>query len=119
MNATRAHLLVNMTNDAWFDNSPAAKIHFVLSKFRAVENRRFLVRVTNNGVSAVIEPTGRVAARLPGSERAELLAGVRLLEGTTLYRRFGNCFGFACVLVAVWFLWRGRRMALQNPQEGR
>ncbi len=45
--------------------------------------------------------------------------GIDEMATALLPGRLGNCFGYACVLVAVWFLWRGRRMALQNPQEGR
>lgn len=117
MNRTRAHLLVNLTNDAWFGDSPAANIHFTLSKFRAIEHRRYLVRATNDGVSAVVDPCGRVTTRLPASERADLVAEVRLVEGTTVYRRLGNCFGYGCVLVVVWFLWRSRRTASSLSQE--
>jgi len=114
VNHTGANLMVNLTNDAWFGDSPAAQIHFTLAKFRAVENRRFLVRATNNGVSAVVDPCGRVAARLPAREPAQLVAEVGLLEGATVYGRVGNIFGYGSELVLLWFLWRSRRTGLNT-----
>lgn len=97
--ATRPHLLVNMTNDAWFGDSAAPHIHLALSALRAVEHRRFLVRATNSGVSAVIDPLGRVVAR-SGTFRAETLhARVALLSGETLYARWGDWPGLLSSLL--------------------
>ncbi len=110
MRRTGANLMVNLTNDAWFGDSPAARIHFTLSRFRAIEHRRYLVRATNNGVTAVVDPCGRVAARLPARQPAEMIAEVRLLDVATVYGRLGNVFGYGCALIAVWLLWRSRRV---------
>src|ERR1041385_6942176 len=60
MRADPADLLVNITNDAWFGDSTEPWIHLALSKFRAIEQRRFLARSTNSGVSAIVDPAGRV-----------------------------------------------------------
>jgi len=96
---THPHLLVNMTNDAWFGDSAAPHIHLALSVLRAVEERRFLVRATNSGVSAVIDPLGRVVAK-SGTFRAETLhARVALLSGETLYARLGDWPGLLCTLL--------------------
>ena len=54
-----ANLLVNLTNDAWFGRSIAPYQHLLLSIPRAVETRRYLVRSTNSGISAIVSPTGR------------------------------------------------------------
>jgi apolipoprotein N-acyltransferase len=100
----RPHLLVTLANDAWFGDSAEAWMHLALARLRAVEHRRFLVRATNSGVSAVVDPTGRVVAESGLLERANLRATVRLLEGETLYGRFGDWPGWlaaACVAVAL------------------
>ena len=67
-------LLVNITNDAWFGDTTEPWIHLALAKFRAIEHRRFLVRSTNSGVSAIVDPVGRVTANT-GTFRAEAIAG--------------------------------------------
>ncbi len=59
-----AQLLVNVTNDAWYEKNSAALQHVVYSQFRAAENRRYLLRATNTGVTALIDPLGRVRSRL-------------------------------------------------------
>jgi apolipoprotein N-acyltransferase len=56
-------VLVNLTNDAWFGKSSAAYQHFSMAVFRAVENRRSLVRSANTGISGFVDPAGRILAR--------------------------------------------------------
>jgi apolipoprotein N-acyltransferase len=85
-----ADLLVNITNDAWFGDSTEPWIHLALSKFRAIEQRRYLVRSTNSGVSAIIDPIGRVV-RHSGTYRQEAIrAQVAWLDGRTPYRVIGD-----------------------------
>lgn len=92
----RPHLLVNITNDAWFGRTTEPYQHLSLATFRAVENRRFLVRATNTGVSAIVDPVGRVL-QATSLERPEVLvAEVARLEGETLYQRYGDLFAWAC-----------------------
>lgn len=69
-------LLLNLTNDAWYEKSSAAIQHVVYSQYRAIEARRFLLRATNTGVTAVIDPAGRVLDRLPWFERGILYSEV-------------------------------------------
>ena len=83
-------LLVNVTNDAWFGRSSARYLHFQIARMRAIEARRFMLRAANDGVSAVIDPRGRVLARAPEFERADLRATVQPRSGATPYLRFGN-----------------------------
>jgi apolipoprotein N-acyltransferase len=85
-----AGILVNLSNDAWFPHEAAAEWHFALAKLRAVEQRRFLVRATNNGVSAVIAPTGRVVEQAPALVEATLSGRVAWLEGRTPFSYVGN-----------------------------
>jgi apolipoprotein N-acyltransferase len=83
-------LLVNMTNDAWFGDTTEPWEHLALAQFRAIEHRRYLVRGTNSGVSAIIDPVGRVVAQ-SGTFRQETIAGpVHWMRTHTLYESFGD-----------------------------
>jgi apolipoprotein N-acyltransferase len=86
----RPNVLVNLTNDGWFEGSVEPRVHLEIARARAVEQRMFLVRATNAGVSAVIDPAGRTVAELPESERGTLLARVRLLDEGTVYLHLGD-----------------------------
>jgi len=95
--------LVNLTNDAWFKESPAAEMHLANAVFRAIECRRPLVRATNNGVTAVIDERGVIRSQLEsfteGSLTYELgLAGEQEL---TFYTRWGDVFVAGCAVVTV------------------
>ncbi len=105
------HVLVNMTNDAWFGESREPVIHLALSTFRAVEHRRYLVRATNTGISAFVDPTGRIVKQTPIFARANLLRRVAVLDGQTVYGRFGDWVGVVCALVLLVWL-RGTLLAL-------
>lgn len=104
-----ANVLVNLTNDAWFGLTSAPYQHLAMSVFRAVENRRYLLRAANTGISAVIDPAGRIRTRSSLFEKAVLTASIRLASGTsTLYTRHGDIFALllsiASTLRAAWFL---------------
>ena len=87
---SRPDLFVNLTNDAWFGDTNEPWIHLALAKFRSVEHRRYLVRATNSGVSAIIDPVGRVVAH-GGTFRAETVEGtVRFMKATTGYEIWGD-----------------------------
>ena len=96
--ATGANLLVNITNDAWFGRSSAPWQHLSMAVFRAVENRRSLVRSANTGVSAFIDPLGRMSATTPLFKPAYLVEEVPLLQGKTIFVSFGHYFGLLCLL---------------------
>ena len=103
------HLLVNLTNDAWFGDSHEPRIHLALAKLRAVEQRRYLVRATNNGVSAVVDPLGRVVAQSGSFTRETLDAEVAMLEGGTPYQMLGDWPGWLSIPVVLWLAFRQRR----------
>ena len=99
-----ASLLVNITNDAWYGKSSAPNQHFSMTIFRAVENRRSIIRAANTGISGFINPCGRVIAATPLFKDATITRPVPMLEETTFYSRFGDLFAMACLgltLVAV------------------
>jgi apolipoprotein N-acyltransferase len=83
-------LLVNITNDAWFGDTTEPWIHLALAKMRAIEHRRFLVRSTNSGVSAFVDPVGRVVAHSHTFEREALAHEVAWLRPTTGFDLWGN-----------------------------
>ncbi len=88
--ATRqgATLLVNMTNDAWFGDTAAPHQHHLIAAWRAIENRRFLIRSTNSGLTAIVDPLGKTVVELPTFAEGILEAAVVPLYGLTPYTRF-------------------------------
>lgn len=107
----KPHVLINLTNDAWFGDSQEPWIHLVLSKYRAIEHRRYLVRATNSGISAVIDPLGRVVTKSGLVERANLRADIRMLEQDTLYTIVGDWPGWLSFVALAWMLIRRRAPA--------
>jgi apolipoprotein N-acyltransferase len=94
-------LLLNPTNDAWYGYSSAPYQHFEQAALRAVEEGRYLVRSANTGVSAVVDPYGRVVAQSSLFRPAVLVAQVRTLEGLTLYARVGDLVAYLALLVTL------------------
>jgi apolipoprotein N-acyltransferase len=88
--AEGAELFVNLSNDAWFGRTGYPAMHLAHAPFRAVEHRRSVVRGTNTGISAVIDPTGRVRSRLGVFEEGALVAEVRPARAPTFYTRHGD-----------------------------
>jgi apolipoprotein N-acyltransferase len=100
-----ANLLVTLANDAWFGDSQEPALHLAMARQRAVEQRRFLVRATNSGISAVVDAGGRVLARSGVQSTANLTATVAQLELATWYARLGDWPGWtAAVVVAALLL---------------
>ncbi len=105
-----ATLLINVTNNAWYGDSAAPHQHLQIARMRALEAGRYLVRATNDGITAVIGPHGEIVARLPQFREGVLRADVRPMTGLTPYARFGNypvVIGAGALLVLG--LWRRRR----------
>ena len=96
-----AEFLVNITNDAWYGVSSAPYQHLALSVFRAVENRRFLIRATNSGVSAVIDPWGRITMESGIFERSIMVAAIAPLKFLSPYTRLGNWFAWGCIAYSI------------------
>jgi apolipoprotein N-acyltransferase len=102
-------LLVNITNDAWFGRSSAPYQHLAMCRFRAVENRVWLARAANTGISALIAPSGRITAQSPLFERLALRGSVGLGARPSLYTRYGDLLPAVLLVLAGWWLWRARR----------
>jgi apolipoprotein N-acyltransferase len=105
-----ANLLAAMTNDAWFGDSAALHEHDTLARWRAIENRRYLVRATNTGLSTVTDPVGRTVATLPPHQETAAAVPIHLLEVATPYQRIGDAFGYSSLALAIALLiWCRRR----------
>jgi apolipoprotein N-acyltransferase len=116
------HLLVNITNDAWFGDTTEPEIHLALSVFRSVEHRRWMVRATNSGISAVIDPVGRVVARTGQMSRETLSHTVRWRRAVTLYGVLGDWPGWIALGLcawAFWRMWKNGHLRLRRERDGR
>ena len=104
-----AQVLVNLTNDAWYDRTSAPFQHFAFYIFRAVETDRYLLRAANTGISAIIDPKGRVVAKTPIFTEEILKGSFAMKDTKTLYVRHGDYFillAFLALAVAVVLRWR-------------
>jgi apolipoprotein N-acyltransferase len=98
--ANGAQLLLNISNDGWFGRSAAAEQHLHMARVRAVENRRWIVRSTNNGYTVSIDPYGRIIAPLPPDVRAAADLPYDFRTDETIYTRFGDWFAWLCFIVS-------------------
>jgi apolipoprotein N-acyltransferase len=96
-----AELLVNISNDGWFGKSYARDQHLEMVRMRAAENRRWLLRATNDGITATIDPAGRLRGTLPSYVQATSYTGFGYTSGQTLYTRCGDWFPLLCAIWAV------------------
>jgi len=86
----QADALVNVTNDAWFGHTSARHQHLQISRLRALEAGRYMVRAANDGISAVLGPHGEVVARAAEFVPAKLVSSIIPMQGLTPYARVGN-----------------------------
>jgi apolipoprotein N-acyltransferase len=98
-----AEALVNVTNDSWYGDTHEPLIHLVLATFRSIETRRALIRSTNTGISAFVDPVGRMYQRSGQWTQETLVADVPLITdgSTTLYMRLGDVIGWLSLIAIV------------------
>jgi apolipoprotein N-acyltransferase len=111
-----AQLFVNISNDGWYGDSGAYAQHLNQTRMRAIENNRWLLSATDTGVTASIDPWGRVVARIPRKQRTALVAPYALVSVTTFYTRHGDWFAYACAIISLGalltrFAFRGKQKA--------
>ncbi len=101
---------MNVSNVAWFGDSLAPAQHLQISRMRAIETGRTMLRATNTGMTAIIDPRGRVVAKLPQFAEGILTGEVRGYAGATPYVKVGNYpIVFVCLaLIAVLVFYRVR-----------
>ena len=99
--ANGAEVFINLSDDGWYGAYGAPGQHLNMARMRAIENRRWLLRATNTGVTASIDPFGRVVARAPANQRVTLNAPYDFIAATTFYTRHGDWFAWACVIISI------------------
>ncbi|WP_089937431.1 apolipoprotein N-acyltransferase [Candidatus Entotheonella palauensis] len=111
-----AAFLINLTNNAWFGPTYAPYQHRQLAAFRAIENRVYLVRATNTGLTSVIDPLGREHATLPTDQPGTRVHAIHPLRMPTIYTRYGDGFAQLCSAIALLLpLWYWRSSRGQRP----
>jgi apolipoprotein N-acyltransferase len=95
-----AQVLVNISNDGWYGDSGAWKQHLQQTQMRAIENGRWLLAATNTGMTASVDPDGRIVAATPRKVRTALAAPYALSSNTTFYTRHGDWFAYLCAIIS-------------------
>ena len=94
-------MLFNISNDGWFGKTAARSQHLNIVRMRAAENRRWILRATNDGITATIDSAGRLRGTLPSFEEAASYTGFSYQSALTVYTRFGDWFALACAALAI------------------
>jgi apolipoprotein N-acyltransferase len=109
-----AEVLVNLSDDGWYGDTSAPWQHLNMARMRAIENRRWLLRDTNNGVTAVIDPYGRVRQSIPRHQADALPAGYGFRSDVTFYTAHGDIFAYLCAVLAMCCVgWSARKLLRQ------
>jgi len=95
-----AQVLVNISDDGWYGDTSAPWQHLNQTRMRAIENRRWILRDTNNGVTAAIDPYGRVRQSIPRHQTDALPAEFGFLSDVTFYSAHGDVFAWLCALLS-------------------
>lgn len=93
--------LFNLTNDSWYGDTIQPLEHLVLASFRSIEHRRALVRATNTGISAIVDPVGRIDHRTAQWKKASLAGRIPLMQGRTVYAVAGDWIGWVCGIITL------------------
>jgi len=113
-----AEVLIVASNDAWYGRSPAVWQHTQAARMRAVETGRYVLRVGNTGITAVIAPDGHISQQLPWWQRASLIAPFHSSESITPYVRWGDTpaliFAALLLLLGVFFRWTSANNMTQS-----
>jgi len=96
-----ADVLVNISDDGWYGDTSAAWEHLNMVRMRAIENHRWVLRATNTGVTAAIDPYGRVVKAAPRNQRTALRVAFGYEQDITFYAAHGDWFAYLCSMVAI------------------
>lgn len=99
--ANGAEVLVNISDDGWYGDTSAPWQHLNMARMRAIENRRWLLRDTNNGVTAAIDPYGRVRQSIPRHQADALPAQYGFRSEVTFYSAHGDLFAWGCAILSL------------------
>jgi apolipoprotein N-acyltransferase len=113
-----ADVLVNVTNDSWYGDTHEPTIHLALATFRSIETRRAMIRSTNTGISAIVDPVGRIVARTGQWTRETLVAEVPVIRDgpSPPYMRVGDAYGWLSGLATAGLLLLRRGLGRPPPR---
>jgi apolipoprotein N-acyltransferase len=109
-----AEVLVNISDDGWYGDTSAPWQHLNMARMRAVENRRWLLRDTNTGVTAAIDPYGRITQSAPRHEFTSLAVRYGFNDELTFYTRYGDVFALLCGILSIAVLARAVRLMIER-----
>ena len=113
-----AEVLVNISDDGWYGDTSAPWQHLNMLRMRAIENRRWILRDTNNGVTAAIDPYGRVRQSIPRHAVDALPAEYGFRSDVTFYTAHGDLFAWLCVFSSLVIIaWSGRKLLLAKVDQ--
>jgi apolipoprotein N-acyltransferase len=113
-----AEVLVNISDDGWYGDTSAPWQHLNMVRMRAIENRRWILRDTNNGVTAVIDPYGRVRQSIPRHQTDALPAQFGFRSDVTFYTAHGDVFAWLCTILSLGVVgWAGRKLTGKRVSE--
>ena len=110
-----ADVLVNISDDGWYGDTSAPWQHLNMARMRAIENHRWLLRDTNSGITAVIDPYGRVLQSSARHVQTSLRVHFNYVQWQTFYTRYGDVFAWLCAIIAIVLAFDG---AFQNHYRG-
>ncbi len=96
-----AEVLMNLSNDGYFGASAAREQHLTLVRMRAAENARWILRSTNDGISAVVDPAGRITDRMQPYQEMAATMKYNFARGLTPYVRYGDWFAWGCLAMGL------------------
>lgn len=96
--------IVTITNDAWFGRTAGPYQHFSMAVFRAIENRKPVLRAANTGISGYIDSSGRIISKTPLFERRIETVEMMTDKTRTFYSRYGDIFSYICIIIALLLL---------------
>lgn len=117
--ACGGEVIITISNDSWFGKSSAPYQHLAMAVFRSVENRRFLLRSTSNGVSALVDPAGRILYQSPLHQPDRFLVSFQYLKHKTIFTRRGYLFPYFCLLLVLldglWMMAKKAKQKFHRP----
>ena len=96
-----AGVLVNLSDDGWYGDTSAPWEHLDMARMRAIENHRWLLRDTNTGLTASIDPNGHLVAQMPRHIRGAIVVPFGFYQDLTFYTRYGDWIGWLCTILVV------------------
>ena len=106
--ADGAEVLVNISNDSWYGRTAARYQHLLIARMRAIENQRYILRATSDGITTVINRAGQITTPLPSFEAGALNSRFDYSDEMTWFALYGEWFWYLCLAVTPALLWAAR-----------